>query len=923
MCNRRRQIQMSFASLALLIAGLSPALASSFGGGNVLFVDDDAPANGDGATWETAYRFLQDALSFAGDPKNNIAEIRVGQGSYKPDRDESNPDGTGDREATFNLVDGVSLLGGYAGLGAEDPDARDIELYETILSGDLLGDDGDDFANNEENSNNIAMMIDTEEATLLEGFTISGGNGPAGAGVSGEGGAPTIARCRFENNSADALGGGLFWLGGQVNLFECLFSRNRALDEGGGAWLGPDQASPLVGCEFVLNEAEVAGGLYYGYEGGPVLFDSCRFEGNIATDGAGALRLCGSPAEFALVDCVFEGNSGLAAGAIGTSGDVVTMTQCSFIGNTALGAGAIVNSGPELELVDCEFTGNCSTEGWGGAIYTKIISMEGCVFTDNHAAVSGGAIAQLVLEEMTYQDCTFIGNSAGVSGGAIWSEGGGEDVLILTGCEFHDNEAPLGGAVIQDHKGTMLLDNCLIATNSADFGGGVYGERSSVTVVNSAFIANNADQGGGFYASSGETNVIQCEFRDNAAISGGAFAGDDQWTASIFDCQFIANHAEDHGGALWADGDSIIAADCTFDRNTAGNTGGAITIESQTLASIERCGFSANTASSGGGLMNHSFAATFVDSAFVGNSASAGGGVCDDGMLLLSRCVVEENLADVGGGLHKVGGPIELRDCQFNGNIASQLGGGLFIAGFDVVLERCAISHNTAAEQGGGMWVDLAGDQSVITNCLFAHNLSTYGGGLYWNDSLDMLYPVSNCTIVANEALERGGGAYIDEPEPFVFSNCVLWANEPQQIFDDNDDEADVRYSCIEGGLNGEGNIESDPLFVDARAGDYRLAGGSPCIDAADNNALPADITLDLDGANRFVNDFNTRDTGLGAPPIVDMGAYEFQVKGCAWDFDSDGDVDANDLIILLGAWGSPYDAVDLNRMLAHWGPCR
>ena len=103
-------------------------------GGGVLYVDDDAPLGGDGTSWNTAYRFLQDGLTVA--DGGGFAEIRVGQGSYTPDTDEANPDGTDDREATFQLLNGVALMGGYAGIGAKNPDDRDIELYETILTGD-------------------------------------------------------------------------------------------------------------------------------------------------------------------------------------------------------------------------------------------------------------------------------------------------------------------------------------------------------------------------------------------------------------------------------------------------------------------------------------------------------------------------------------------------------------------------------------------------------------------------------------------------------------------------------------------------------------------------------------------------------------------------------------------------------------------
>ena len=80
--------------------------------GQVWYVDGQAsgPPN-DGTTWCTAFTDLQDALTVAtaGD------EIRVANGRYTPDG------GSGVRTATFRLLDGVALLGGYAGCG--EPDA--------------------------------------------------------------------------------------------------------------------------------------------------------------------------------------------------------------------------------------------------------------------------------------------------------------------------------------------------------------------------------------------------------------------------------------------------------------------------------------------------------------------------------------------------------------------------------------------------------------------------------------------------------------------------------------------------------------------------------------------------------------------------------------------------------------------------------
>ncbi len=138
---------------------------------------------------------------------------------------------------------------------------------------------------------------------------------------------------------------------------------------------------------------------------------------------------------------------------------------------------------------------------------------------------------------------------------------------------------------------------------------------------------------------------------------------------------------------------------------------------------------------------------------------------------------------------------------------------------------------------------------------------------------------------------------------------------------------------CV-GPVCGDGNIDADPLFVDPDDGDLRLSPGSPCIDAGDNTAVPEEITTDLDGNPRFVDDPGTADTGYGDPPVVDMGAFEFQGLPCPWDLDGDGDAGITDLLLLLGDFGScdssPADfdgdgcvtVVDLLTLLFNFGPC-
>jgi len=73
----------------------------------------------------------------------------------------------------------------------------------------------------------------------------------------------------------------------------------------------------------------------------------------------------------------------------------------------------------------------------------------------------------------------------------------------------------------------------------------------------------------------------------------------------------------------------------------------------------------------------------------------------------------------------------------------------------------------------------------------------------------------------------------------------------------------EIAYCDIQGGYEGEGNIDEDPLFANTASGNLRLRLGSPAFDAGDNLALPPEVTTDLDGNPRISNS------------RVDMGAYE------------------------------------------------
>lgn len=267
----------------------------------VIYVDASASGAQTGTSWSAAYRDLQDALDAARAAGGTGSQIWVAGGLYRPDR------GTGDRFASYHLVSGVAIYGGFAGteatLGERDPAA-----HPTLLSGDLAGDDasGDIW----ENSAHVVDGSDTDATAVLDGFTITAGNClnlswayEGGGGVGIRNGSPVIRSCRLTANSGQR-GGGL------VSL---------------------DGAPTIVGCVFDGNHAGPLGGGMYARGGNPRLVN-CIFSGNTNTQcelvptGGG---VCASATQIEIVNCTFYGNQASLGRGVGViSGAEVTLTNC-------------------------------------------------------------------------------------------------------------------------------------------------------------------------------------------------------------------------------------------------------------------------------------------------------------------------------------------------------------------------------------------------------------------------------------------------------------------------------------------------------------------------------------------------------------------------------------------------------------------
>lgn len=249
-------LMRSYAHSPILASALSLLLCSGADAGLTLFVNGDALPGGNGQTWATAFVYLQDALAAARASGSDVTEVWVAAGTYKPDRDAAHPTGTGDRAATFELISGVALRGGFA--GTEDPttfdlSTRDFGANSAILSGDLVGNDlppALPISGNDENSFTVVTAGGGLDSTaVIDGFTISGGNNNGGTGLGGgmfcSSSSPAIRNNTITFNAAGSGGGICCAASSSPTISNNAITHNRASGRGGGI-LCIDSSSPSI-----------------------------------------------------------------------------------------------------------------------------------------------------------------------------------------------------------------------------------------------------------------------------------------------------------------------------------------------------------------------------------------------------------------------------------------------------------------------------------------------------------------------------------------------------------------------------------------------------------------------------------------------------------------------------------------------------
>ena len=371
-----------------------------------------------------------------------------------------------------------------------------------------------------------------------------------------------------------------------------------------------------------------------------------------------------------------------------------------------------------------------------------------------------------------------------------------------------------------------------------------------------------------------------------------------QSRAAVVDAQGLSRGMRIEGAGSRIEGFTI------RNGSEVGYAGGGLNLLTNCL--VQDCLIVSNRATSGGGVHVAS-GAVVQDCDLVGNWADFGGGAIVSPGGLVQRCTVASNTATYGGGveLYEAGTAAE---CLIEGNVADTMGGGVvFYAGQSGLARDCVIRNNTVTNLGmgvggggvhiqnsgsvsncwimgnsvvstngwgGGVRMDSGGQTGTgrLVNAVISGNWAGgLGGGVYSIGPLGAVQPVINCTIVSNAAGRDGGGAWANTTR---FINDVIYFNSAPT--NANLNAHDDVLSCIISNCCTTSNyfwpnITNAPAFVDAGAGDFRLATASFCIDAGTTNGAPR---TDIEGNPR--PRIGTPVVPGFSPTNCDMGAYEY-----------------------------------------------
>ncbi|MCD4653024.1 right-handed parallel beta-helix repeat-containing protein [bacterium] len=223
-------------------------------------------------------------------------------------------------------------------------------------------------------------------------------------------------------------------------------------------------------------------------------------------------------------------------------------------------------------------------------------------------------------------------------------------------------------------------------------------------------------------------------------------------------------------------------------------------------------------------------------------------------------------------------------ECQISGNESSNDGGGVFLGSGDIF--TCEILYNTTYSGGGGVCSDY---NSEIYNCLISGNIGSYAAGVYLEAKMQQSasHVMQFCTITGNidskPDIDTGGlvcSSFLLSDPSYNISNSIIWGNSGKNIYYSGaSSDLSVTHCCIQGGFQGTGNIDQNPLFTLGPRGYYYLSdsaagqnSSSPCINSGSD--FSEFICFDSYPDSFCLDELTTRTDRITDINMVDMGYH-------------------------------------------------
>jgi predicted outer membrane repeat protein len=800
-------------SAVTLVVILTIGIASAFAGhpsrtrGNpsVVYVNQASQASfPDGDSWDTAYASLAEAL------QSNLTgeeEIWVARGTYTPTQD-------ADRRASFTLVSGIGLYGGFSGRETRR-EQRNWKKNPTVLSGEI----GDPH----QMADNVYHVVTGSDDAILDGFTIRDGYAVlAEGGLDDSGSLVTVPEKAFDmeilrivTNIKDSSGAGLLNLHAGTVTRNCLFTNNYA-SKGGAvynmvtrSWDPSDMAAAVIGqspsfenCTFEENHASGSGGAVNNEFLTSSTFVNCVFSRNRCDSKGGALYAAlGSPVY--LVNVLFvqnEAERGAALVADGVSPH--RMVYATFVGNTACDIGAALCQGTYMVAASD-----------GEAFIGNEVHLYKSIVVGNESESSSSSISNWHDCKATYDDDSIVETDEGslTAGDYLnpmtcasrskrfgwrpdrrvdaeyWVERFETDPnRTYTACPYDSTSAPGTPAII-------YVDDSAAGLNDGSSWTDAYTTLSDA-LENAVFGSQIWVAAGTYKPTTGTDRAQAFVMKAGVAMYGG-FAGTESnvnsrhystYTTILSGDIGTGGDASDNSyhvlfGASGAVLDGFVIQEGNADGDFYHSRGAGLLCCGSASPEIANCTFQNNTAVEGGAIACYGYAAPTI-----------------------TNCLIAENTARRGGALLFRTGPdsqesgARVVDTFLSDNIAFDRGGAVYIDyGAWPSFDNCTISGNSSTADGGGVYVDnnasqLSAIETRFNACDLVSNLSGRRGGAF--AICEGTVFLSNSTVTENVAATGGGGIAVDYMGRYVNmdDSSAITTNSSTSGEDDIDDDGSM-----------------------------------------------------------------------------------------------------------------------------------